>query len=123
MKYVEVGGTRMSAVGLGTWQFGSTEWGYGSEYARREAVKIVHRALDLGVSLIDTAEIYGLGRSEKIVGEAIKGRRDQVFLASGRRFHVQAVAAGAFATTGQEQRGRKCDQAKRERDPPGLGRS
>lgn len=82
MKYVEVGGARMSAVGLGAWQFGSTEWGYGSEYARHEAVRIVHRALDLGVSLIDTAEIYGLGRSEKIVGEAIKGRRDQVFLAT-----------------------------------------
>jgi len=57
MKYVEVGGARMSAVGLGTWQFGSREWGYGSAYARGEAVEIVHRALDLGVSLIETAEI------------------------------------------------------------------
>ncbi len=82
MKYVEVGGARMSAVGLGTWQFGSREWGYGSEYARSEAVKIVHRALDLGVSLIDTAEIYAFGQSERIVGEAIKGRRDSVFLAT-----------------------------------------
>jgi len=82
LKYVEVGGARMSAIGLGTWQFGSREWGYGSEYARGEAVKIVHRALDLGVSLIDTAEIYAFGQSERIVGEAIKGRRDQVFLAT-----------------------------------------
>ena len=82
MKYVEVGGARMSAIGLGTWQFGSREWGYGSEYARGEAVKIVHRALDLGVSLIDTAEIYAFGQSERIVGQAIKGRRDEVFLAT-----------------------------------------
>lgn len=82
MKYVEVGGARMSAVGLGTWQFGSREWGYGSDYARGEAVRIVHRALDLGVTLIDTAEIYAFGQSERIVGEAIKGRRDEVFLAT-----------------------------------------
>jgi aryl-alcohol dehydrogenase-like predicted oxidoreductase len=82
LKYVEVGGARMSAIGLGTWQFGSREWGYGSEYARGEAVKIVHRALDLGVSLIDTAEIYAFGQSERIVGDAIKGRRDEVFLAT-----------------------------------------
>jgi len=82
VKYVEVGGARMSVIGLGTWQFGSREWGYGSDYARGEAVKIVHRALDLGVTLIDTAEIYAFGQSERIVGEAIKGRRDQVFLAT-----------------------------------------
>jgi aryl-alcohol dehydrogenase-like predicted oxidoreductase len=82
MKYVDVGGAQMSAVGLGTWQFGSREWGYGSAYARGEAVKIVHRALELGVNLIDTAEIYAFGESERIVGEAIKGRRDNVFLAT-----------------------------------------
>ena len=82
MKYVEAGGARMSAVGLGTWQFGSTEWGYGSTYARDEAAKIVRRAIELGVTLIDTAEVYGFGRSERIVGEAIRGQRDKVFLAT-----------------------------------------
>ena len=82
MKYVEVGGARISAVGLGTWQFGSTEWGYGDAYARGEAIEIVHRALDLGINLIDTAEIYGLGRSERIVGVAIRGRRDEAFVAT-----------------------------------------
>jgi aryl-alcohol dehydrogenase-like predicted oxidoreductase len=82
LRYAEVGGARMSAIGLGTWQFGSREWGYGSDYARGEAVKIVHRALDLGVSLIDTAEIYGFGESERIVGHAIRDRRDEVFLAT-----------------------------------------
>jgi aryl-alcohol dehydrogenase-like predicted oxidoreductase len=82
MRFVEVGGARLSAIGLGTWQFGSAEWGYGGEYARGVAGAIVHRAIELGVNLIDTAEIYGLGRSEKIVGEAISARRASVFIAT-----------------------------------------
>lgn len=82
MRFVEVGGARLSAIGLGTWQFGSSEWGYGGEYARGVAGAIVHCAIELGVNLIDTAEIYGLGRSEKIVGEAISARRASVFIAT-----------------------------------------
>jgi aryl-alcohol dehydrogenase-like predicted oxidoreductase len=82
VKYVQVGGERLSAIGLGTWQFGSSEWGYGSRYASAEAGAIVRRALELGVNLVDTAEVYGLGRSERIVGEAIQGTRDRVFLAT-----------------------------------------
>ncbi len=82
MKYVEAGSARVSAIGLGAWQFGTAEWGYGEDYARDEALKIVRRALELGVNLVDTAELYGFGRSERIVGEAIKGHRDQVFLAT-----------------------------------------
>ena len=72
----------MSAIGLGTWQFGSMEWGYGKHYAAEDAIAIAHRALELGVNVIDTAEIYGQGRSEKIVGRAIRERRDKVFLAT-----------------------------------------
>ena len=82
MKYVEAGSARVSAIGLGAWQFGTAEWGYGEDYARDEALKIVRRALELGVNLVDTAELYGFGRSERIVGEAIKGHRHQVFLAT-----------------------------------------
>ena len=82
MRFVEAGGARVSVIGLGTWQFGSTEWGYGQEYASSVAQQIVRRAVDLGINLIDTAEIYGLGRSEQIVGEAIRGRRNSVFLAT-----------------------------------------
>src|SRR5579859_75619 len=99
MRYVEVGGVKLSAVGLGTWQFGSREWGYGSDYAGREAVDIVHRALDLGINLIDTAEIYGFGQSEKIVGRAIAGRRSESFVAT-KLFPLAPVAAVV------EQRGR-----------------
>ena len=105
MKYVEAGGARISAIGLGAWQFGSAEWGYGEDYARVEALKIVHRALELGVNLIDTAELYGFGRSERIVGEAIKGRRDSVFLATkllpvGLPFQVASRARGSARRLG-----------------------
>jgi aryl-alcohol dehydrogenase-like predicted oxidoreductase len=82
VRAVEVGGVRVSAIGLGCWQFGSREWGYGDWYAQHEAGAIVQRALDLGVTLLDTAEIYGFGRSERIVGEALAGRRDEAFLAT-----------------------------------------
>jgi aryl-alcohol dehydrogenase-like predicted oxidoreductase len=82
MRYVEVAGVRLSAIGLGTWQFGSSEWGYGEQYASTTARELVHRALDLGVNLIDTAEIYGTGRSERIVGEALRERRDEAFVAT-----------------------------------------
>ncbi|MGZ4274681.1 MAG: aldo/keto reductase [Solirubrobacteraceae bacterium] len=82
MRYVDVGGLRLSTIGLGTWQFGSREWGYGAEYAAAIAPAIVRRAIELGVTLIDTAEIYGFGRSERIVGRAISGHRAAVVLAT-----------------------------------------
>lgn len=82
MKYVEVAGVKVSAIGLGTWQFGSAEWGYGPEYSESTAHILVRRALELGVNLIDTAEFYGFGKSENVVGNAIEGLRDQVFVAT-----------------------------------------
>jgi aryl-alcohol dehydrogenase-like predicted oxidoreductase len=82
MRYIEVNGARLSVIGLGTWQFGSKEWGYGPEYAHTESGRILERALDLGINLVDTAEIYGRGESERIVGRFLKGRRDDAFVAS-----------------------------------------
>ena len=82
MQYVEVAGVRVSKIGLGCWQFGSRAWGYGREYAHGEAIRITNKALDLGINLIDTAEIYGFGQSERIVGRAITGRRDEAFVAT-----------------------------------------
>ena len=73
---------RVSRVGLGTWQFGSREWGYGDAYDSGTAHDIVARALELGVTLFDTAEVYGLGRSERILGEALGERRSSVVVAS-----------------------------------------
>jgi aryl-alcohol dehydrogenase-like predicted oxidoreductase len=83
MRYLDVGTpTRISKIGLGTWQFGSKEWGYGDGYAGSVARDIVRRAVDLGITLFDTAEVYGLGRSERILGEALGERRESVFLAT-----------------------------------------
>jgi diketogulonate reductase-like aldo/keto reductase len=67
-------GRNMPALGLGTWKMGE-------DRARAaEEVRVVQHALDIGISLLDTAEIYANGGSERIVGEAIAGRRDAVFL-------------------------------------------
>lgn len=99
MKYIDISGVRISAIGVGCWQFGSREWGYGSSYAEGEAIDIVRRALDLGVNLIDTAEIYGFGASERIVGRAIADRRGEAFVAT-KVFPVMPLAAVV------EQRGR-----------------
>ncbi|MDT5213120.1 MAG: hypothetical protein QOK18_1359 [Mycobacterium sp.] len=83
MKYLEVDGVgRTSRIGLGTWQFGSREWGYGDQYASGPAREIVQRALALGVTLFDTAEIYGTGKSERILGEALGDERANVAVAS-----------------------------------------
>jgi aryl-alcohol dehydrogenase-like predicted oxidoreductase len=72
----------VSRIGLGTWQFGSREWGYGEGYASGAARDIVRRARELGVTLFDTAEIYGFGRSERILGEALGDERARVVVAS-----------------------------------------
>ncbi|MGC2655609.1 MAG: aldo/keto reductase [Mycobacterium sp.] len=83
MKYLEVDGVgQVSRIGLGTWQFGSREWGYGDSYATGPAREIVQRALALGVTLFDTAEVYGFGKSERILGEALGDKRAEVAVAS-----------------------------------------
>ena len=83
MKYLDVDGMgKVSRIGLGTWQFGSREWGYGDRYASGTARDIVRRALALGITLFDTAEVYGLGKSERILGEALGDQRAEVAVAS-----------------------------------------
>lgn len=81
-------GILASTVGLGTWAIGGWMWGGTDEKA---SVAAIHAAIDEGVTLIDTAPAYGMGRSEEIVGRAIKGRRDKVVLATkcGLVWHVQ----------------------------------
>jgi aryl-alcohol dehydrogenase-like predicted oxidoreductase len=83
MRFLSIDTTApISRIGLGTWQFGSREWGYGPSYAGQEARGIVRRALELGVTLFDTAEIYGFGRSERILGQALGEDRESAFLAT-----------------------------------------
>ena len=71
MRYVEIDGLRTSVIGLGAWQFGSREWGYGEAYATETAPALVRRALELGITMLDTAEMYGFGRSERIIAGAL----------------------------------------------------
>ncbi len=70
-------GIKASAVGLGTWAMGGWLWGGGDDDA---SVGAIRASLDEGVTLIDTAPAYGLGRAEYVVGRAIAGRRDDVVL-------------------------------------------
>jgi diketogulonate reductase-like aldo/keto reductase len=69
-------GEKVPAFGLGTWRMGE------SRAARKDEVAIVKYALERGVRLIDTAEMYGEGGAEEIIGEAIRGRRDGLFIVS-----------------------------------------
>jgi len=69
-------GLSVPALGMGSWNIGD------SVASRAEEIASLQEGLDLGLSVIDTAEMYGSGRSERLVGEAIRGRRDQVFLVS-----------------------------------------
>ena len=73
MRYIEIEGMRLSRIGLGTWQFGTREWGYGETYATVIAPSILRRATELGITMIDTAEMYGPGRSERIIGTTLAG--------------------------------------------------
>lgn len=72
-------GIAASAIGLGTWAIGGWMWG-GTDEA--QSIAAIQASIDEGVSLIDTAPAYGQGLSEEIVGKAIRGRRDNVVLAT-----------------------------------------
>ncbi len=83
LEYINIDGTNLvsSRIALGTWAIGGWMWGGTDE---KESIRTIHAALDQGINLIDTAPIYGYGRSEEIVGEALHqcGRRESVILAT-----------------------------------------
>jgi aryl-alcohol dehydrogenase-like predicted oxidoreductase len=96
MKSAHLGGLTVSRIGLGAMTMAGV---YTSEGGldNAESIRAIHRALDLGVTHIDTAEIYGPFLSEEIVGEAIKGRRDQVKIAT--KFGLVSHSAGGPGVT------------------------
>jgi aryl-alcohol dehydrogenase-like predicted oxidoreductase len=80
-------GIQVSPMGFGCWAIGGPYWageqplGWG-EVDDEESVRALHRALDLGVNFFDTADIYGAGHSERVLGRALAGRRDEVVIAT-----------------------------------------
>ena len=78
---------QVSAMGLGCWAIGGVFWrgdvpiGWG-EVDDDESIRALHRAIDLGVTFFDTADVYGAGHSERVLGRALAGRRDQVVIAT-----------------------------------------
>jgi aryl-alcohol dehydrogenase-like predicted oxidoreductase len=110
VRYVEACGLRVSVIGLGTWQFGTPEWGWGPQFGPAEALGVVERARSLGITLIDTAELYGHGESERLLGRALAdpAARDSVVLASKvwpswpTRERVAAAARGSLARLGTD---------------------
>ncbi len=80
MKHINLGALDVARIGLGAMGMSAAYTGAGTDDA--ESIRTIHRALDLGVTLIDTAEIYGPFTNEKLVGRAIRNRRDEVVLAT-----------------------------------------
>jgi aryl-alcohol dehydrogenase-like predicted oxidoreductase len=80
MKHSKLASLEVGRIGLGTMGMSTAYTGAGKDDA--ESIRTIHRALDLGVTLIDTAEIYGPYRNEELVGQAIADRRDQVVVAT-----------------------------------------
>jgi aryl-alcohol dehydrogenase-like predicted oxidoreductase len=80
MKHARLGELEAGRIGLGAMGMSVAYAGAGTDDA--ESIRTVHRAIDLGVTLIDTAEVYGPHTNEELVGRALRGRRDQVVLAT-----------------------------------------
>jgi aryl-alcohol dehydrogenase-like predicted oxidoreductase len=80
MKHVKLGSLDVGRIGLGAMGMSAAYTGAGTDDA--ESIRTIHRAIELGVTLIDTAESYGPYTNEELVGRAVKGRRDQVVLAT-----------------------------------------
>ncbi len=100
MDYLPLGRSdlRVSVIGLGAWQFGDKDWGWGEEYSKEDALQVLNRAFELGINLVDTAEVYGDGISEEVIADAIRKKRNEVFVATkvaGKHLHYDDVLKAA----------------------------
>jgi aryl-alcohol dehydrogenase-like predicted oxidoreductase len=100
------GGPEISVVGYGAWEAGGSMWGSGVD--DRDVVAAMHAAFDAGMDWIDTAEVYGRGRSEQLVGEALRGSEREVlvftkfapFASRSRRSDVVAALQASLKRLG-----------------------
>jgi aryl-alcohol dehydrogenase-like predicted oxidoreductase len=127
MEHVQIEGItpKASRIGLGTWAMGGWMWG-GTDESR--SIDTICTALDRGITLIDTARVYGQGRSEEIVGKALQrwGHRDRVVLAT--KVGLEWAADGAPFRNASRLRTRRAHRflrrfARLRRRLPGTGRS
>lgn len=84
MEFRKMGNSDMkvSVISQGSWAIGG-KWAHGwGEVDDKESIRTIQKSIDAGINFIDSANVYGLGHAEEIIGEAIKGRRDKVFLAT-----------------------------------------
>jgi aryl-alcohol dehydrogenase-like predicted oxidoreductase len=100
-------GIQVSALGLGCWAIGGP-WTFNgapagwSRVSDDESLRALRRAMELGVTLFDTAANYGAGRSERLLGEAVKGRRDKVVIATKFGYQVDEDAGAVLHYDGEE---------------------
>lgn len=102
MQYRKLGSSELNVpiVSFGAWAIGGWMWGGTDDAAAADAIR---RAIDEGMTLIDTAPTYGMGHSERIVGEAIRGRRDEVIVATkcGVRWNLDTDREGMITKTNE----------------------
>ncbi len=103
MKHISLGGLDVSRIGLGT--MAMSGYYLDPDSSDVESIRTIRRALELGVTLIDTAEVYGPYANEELVGQALKGRRDSVVVATSGR-------VGMAARTGRRHRPDPRNQAR-----------
>ncbi len=113
-------GLDVTVIGLGCWVMGGTMWGGAND---RDSIAAVRRAVELGVNFIDTAPVYGCGRSEELVGKALDGLRDKVVLATkcgivwpprtGRPFFVAPDGVPRYRNLEPDSIIRECEESLR----------
>src|SRR5438477_9541896 len=101
-------GLRVSAVGLGC--MGMSEFYDPAQMNDAESIRVIHRYLDAGGNFLDTADIYGMGRNETLVGKALAGRRNRVVLAT-KFGNVRGPQGEFLGVRGDPQYVRECCDA------------